>query len=158
MGNTLLKCTPEEVGISSEAVHGFLDQIERNQVHLHSFMILRGKKVFAQGAYAPCRMEDIHMLFSLSKSFTSTAVGFAVQEGRLSLSDRLVDFFEEELAGLPEDAVCDRMKKGDGAASPYHEYRADRPGGWIVFGQAKGLGGELSHQPGGERAGKLVYV
>lgn len=36
------------------------------------------------------------MLFSLSKSFTSTAAGLAVSEGRLSLDDSVVSFFPEQ--------------------------------------------------------------
>lgn len=91
----LERITPEEAGVPCSAIEGFLDQIREKQVHLHSFMMLKGDKVFAEGSYAPCRMEDVHMLFSLSKSFTAVAVGFAVQEGLLSVEDRVLSFFEE---------------------------------------------------------------
>lgn len=102
--------TPKEVGVDPRDVLDFLDRIGERNIHLHSFMMLKEDKVFAQGSYAPCKKEDLHMLFSMSKSFTSTAVGFAVQEGRLKLTDRAVDFFREELAGRKEK-VSPNMKK-----------------------------------------------
>lgn len=102
--------TPKEAGIDPGDVMDFLDRIEERHIHLHSFMMLKGDKVFAKGSYAPCRADDLHMLFSMSKSFTSTAIGFAVQEGRLALTDRVVDFFGEELAGK-EKNVSPNMKK-----------------------------------------------
>ena len=37
----------------------------------------------------------VHLAYSLSKTVTATAVGFLVQEGRLSLDDRVLDHFPE---------------------------------------------------------------
>ena len=102
--------TPAEVGIDPRGVIDFLDRIEKGNIHLHSFMMLKNDKVFAQGSYAPCRADDLHMLFSMSKSFTSMAIGFAVQEGRIKLSDKVVDLFKEELTGREEN-VSQNMKK-----------------------------------------------
>jgi CubicO group peptidase (beta-lactamase class C family) len=42
---------------------------------------VRHGKVSAEGWWAPYHAEDNHELYSLSKSFTSTAVGMAVAEG-----------------------------------------------------------------------------
>jgi len=42
------------------------------------------------------RPELSHTLFSVSKSFTSTAVGIAIGEGRFSLDDPVVSFFPAE--------------------------------------------------------------
>ena len=60
-------------------------------------MILRHGKVIAEGWWSPYRRHDPHMLFSLSKSFTSTAVGLAVAEGRLSVDDPVGSFFPDDL-------------------------------------------------------------
>lgn len=95
----LERITPTEAGIRPEAIEGFLRQVEEKKIHLHNFRMIKGDKVFAEGSYAPCEEKDLHILYSLSKSFTSTAIGFAVQEGLLSLDDKMVDFFEEELKG-----------------------------------------------------------
>ena len=43
-------------------------------------MLLRHGKVVAEGWWAPYGKNDPHVMFSLSKSFTSTAVGLAIAE------------------------------------------------------------------------------
>ncbi len=86
---------PEEVGIVREGVHSFLDAIEQQSLVLHSFMLLRHGKVAAQGFWHPYQEHMPHMLYSLSKSFTATAIGFAVTEGLLNVTDRVVSFFSE---------------------------------------------------------------
>ena len=84
---------PESLGVSSRGVLGFVDSVERSGLELHSFMLLRHGCVAAEGWWAPFRPELKHMLYSLSKSFTSTAIGLAVMEGRLSVDDPVVEFF-----------------------------------------------------------------
>ena len=98
MNHSLLPHTsPEAQGISSAAVLDFVTTAEKTIHHLHSFVLLRHGRVVAQGWWHPYNPETPHMLFSLSKSFTSSAVGLAVTEGRLSLDDQLISFFPEEL-------------------------------------------------------------
>ena len=36
-------------------------------------------------------------MYSVSKSFTSTGVGFAISEGKLKLTDQVISFFPDEL-------------------------------------------------------------
>ena len=72
--------------ISAAGIEAFLDAIEAApSIALHSLMILRRGRVVAEGWWAPYRPDDVHLLYSISKSFTSTALGFAVAEKRLSL-------------------------------------------------------------------------
>ncbi|ASS68659.1 MULTISPECIES: serine hydrolase [unclassified Paenibacillus] len=92
----LPRTTPEAQGIPSAAVIGFLDAVRERQLELHSFMLLRRGQVAAEGWWAPYRPEYPHMLFSLSKSFTSTAIGFAEAEGLLSVNDPVIGFFPDE--------------------------------------------------------------
>ena len=98
---------PETQGVSSEAVLSWINSVERDVDALHSFVLVRHGKIVAEGWWAPYRRESPHMLYSLSKSFTSTAVGIAVDEGRLSLDDRVVSFFPDKLPGQP----CDNLKR-----------------------------------------------
>ena len=72
-------------------------------------MVLRHGKVVAEGWWAPYGKNDPHVMFSLSKSFTSTAVGFAIAEGKLSLDDSV-------LAAFPEDAPADAERQPEGDA------------------------------------------
>jgi hypothetical protein len=59
-------------------------------------MLLRHAVVVAEGWWHPYRLEAPHVLFSLSKSFTSSAVGLAVAEGLLSVEDPLLKFFPDD--------------------------------------------------------------
>ncbi|MFU1797886.1 serine hydrolase domain-containing protein [Paenibacillus azoreducens] len=87
----------EALGISSQKVIEFLDHLKAHQIEMHSFMLLRHGQVAADGWWAPYGPELPHMLFSLSKSFTSTAIGMALHEGILTLDDTVISFFPEDL-------------------------------------------------------------
>ncbi len=98
--NSLKRSTPEEQGIASKAMLNFLEALEKETQlktghELHSIMILRHGYVVCEGWWAPYRKSVPHKLFSLSKSFTSTAVGLAVQEGIIGLEDSVMSFFPE---------------------------------------------------------------
>lgn len=98
---TLLRSTPEAQGIPSAAITAFLEAAEQSDCGLHSFMLLRHGHVVAEGWWSPYAPDAPHMLFSLSKSFTSTAVGLAVAEGRLSVDDPVLAFFPKEAPAKP---------------------------------------------------------
>lgn len=97
----LPRARPESQGVASAAILRFIEAAERDVHELHSFMLLRHGNVIAEGWWSPYRREDPHMLFSLSKSFTSTAVGLAVAEGRFSVDDPVVSFFPDEAPAVP---------------------------------------------------------
>ncbi|MEG6590123.1 serine hydrolase domain-containing protein [Paenibacillus barengoltzii] len=90
----------KELGISARNVIHFLEYLKAHSIELHSFMLMRQGHVAAEGWWAPYGPDLPHMLFSLSKSFTSTAIGMAVYEGKLSLDDPVVSFFPED---VPEE-------------------------------------------------------
>lgn len=99
----LQHCTPESLGVPSGAVLDMLDELYRYGIEMHSFMLLRHGKVCAQGSWAPYNPETPHIMFSFSKSLTSTAVGFAVQEGIVSLDERIIDIFPEKSPENPSE-------------------------------------------------------
>src|SRR5215469_12347936 len=68
----------------------FLDAVERSWIELHSLMALRHGHVVAEGWWAPYTADNPHLLYSLSKSFTSMAVGIAIEEGLLRVNDSLL--------------------------------------------------------------------
>lgn len=96
------RSTPEAQGVPSQAILSFLDEVERGVPELHSLMLLRHGSVIAEGWWAPYAPQISHMLFSLSKSFTSTAVGMAVAEGRLTVEDKVLSFFPGEAPAEPD--------------------------------------------------------
>jgi len=95
--NKLTRSTPETEGVSSEGILRFVEAAEKSNIEFHSFMFLRHGKVIAEGWWNPYRPDLKHTMYSLSKSFTSTAVGFAVTEKRLSVNDKVISFFPEDL-------------------------------------------------------------
>ncbi len=97
----LPRSTPEAQGVASEAIARFIEEADRKVDAIHSFMLVRHGHVVAEGWWEPFTAEQRHMMFSLSKSFTSTAVGLAIEEGKLSLDDRVLQFFPEDAPPEP---------------------------------------------------------
>ncbi|HEY1170282.1 MAG TPA: serine hydrolase [Verrucomicrobiae bacterium] len=102
---SLPRSTPEAQGVSSTGIQSFLDAIAKSNHELHSFMMLRHGHVIAEGWWAPYGPEYVHTMYSMSKSFTSTAVGFAVAEGRLTVEDKVISFFPNDLP----DKISDNL-------------------------------------------------
>jgi CubicO group peptidase (beta-lactamase class C family) len=97
----LPRALPEEVGIPSQAVTSFIDALARSGQEIHSFMLLRHGRVASEAWWKPYEPALPHQLFSLSKSFTSTGIGFAVTEGRLSVDEPVLTFFPEAAPKRP---------------------------------------------------------
>src|SRR6201747_1478517 len=87
----LPRSAPAASGVSSRAIAALLDRLEAQSVECHSIMVVRHGQVVAEGWWAPYSAERPHLLYSLTKSFTSVAVGLAIADGLLSLDDRVVD-------------------------------------------------------------------
>jgi CubicO group peptidase (beta-lactamase class C family) len=87
--------SPESVGISSQAIIDFLDCCEKEEIELHSFMLLRHGKVAAECWWKPFNAKTPHAMFSFSKSVTSAAIGFAIDEGLLALDTKVYEIFPE---------------------------------------------------------------
>ena len=110
-GGQLPRSTPEEQGVSSASILAFLEAIAKSKHEFQSFMMVRHGHVIAEGWWSPYRANANHMLYSLSKSFTSTAVGFAVSEGKLKVSDLVTSFFPDDLpATISENLATLRVK------------------------------------------------
>lgn len=90
------RSTPEEQGISSQAILDFVQAADKNVNTFHSFMIVRHGHVVSEGWWKPESADKPHILNSVSKSFNSTAVGLAIQEGKLKLDDPVLKFFPDD--------------------------------------------------------------
>lgn len=95
--STLPRSTPEKEGVSSQAIINFLDSTVVGRNEFHSFMLLRHGKVIAEGWWNPYRADLKHTLYSCSKSFTATAVGLAVADRKLRVTDKVISFFPDQL-------------------------------------------------------------
>jgi CubicO group peptidase (beta-lactamase class C family) len=94
-GQDLKRSTPEEEGVSSKAISEWIKSYSSEKHELHSIMILRHGKVIAEGWAKPYAAELKHSMYSVSKSWTSTAIGLLVDEGKLSVTDKVISFFPE---------------------------------------------------------------
>jgi len=104
-GMALPRSTPERQGISSNVIRGFVQAADTGIDAMHSFMLVRHGQVVAEGWWGPFDAATPHVLFSLSKSFTSTAVGLAVAEGKLSLDDEVLKVFPEDAPPQPSEKL-----------------------------------------------------
>jgi CubicO group peptidase (beta-lactamase class C family) len=97
----LPRSSPERQGISATAILAFVNRADSEIDAMHSFMLVRHGHVVAEGWWSPYDSGVPHMLYSLSKSFTSTAVGLAIADGKLSLDDQVLKFFPEDAPAAP---------------------------------------------------------
>jgi len=100
--NPLPRSTPEAQGISSQAIRDYVEAADKVNTQ-HSFMIVRHGHVIAEGWWKPEAADKPHILNSLSKSFNSTAVGMAIEEGKLSLDDHVLKFFPADAPAEPSE-------------------------------------------------------
>ena len=99
---SLPRSTPEAQGVSSQAILDFVEAADKINT-LHSFMVVRHGHVIAEAWWKPEAADKPHVLMSLSKSFNSTAVGLAIEEGKLSLDDPVLKFFPADAPADPSD-------------------------------------------------------
>ena len=145
--------TPESQGVSSAAILKWIDACEKTfdagpDGALHGFVIVRHGKVIAEGSWKPFdTLNETHMLYSHSKSFTSSAIGFLVDEGKVDLDERLVDILPEDVPAKPdprlgEIRVRDLLTMNVGADGDHTIGR--NPSEWTKWFMKK----ELQRRPG----------
>ncbi|HLT74980.1 MAG TPA: serine hydrolase [Ohtaekwangia sp.] len=101
----LPRSTPEAEGVSSRELLRFVNAADKSEVEFHSLMILRNGKVIAEGWWSPYRPDLKHTMYSVSKSWTSTAIGFAVAEKLITVEDPVIKFFPDQLPDTVSDAL-----------------------------------------------------
>jgi CubicO group peptidase (beta-lactamase class C family) len=96
MASSLPRSTPADQRVDPAAILSFLDALDRHPgIEMHSLMVVRNGQVIAEGWWAPYSAGRPQLLYSLSKSFTSTAAAFAQAEGLLDLDDTVISHFAE---------------------------------------------------------------
>ena len=103
MPTSLPRSAPADQGVDPTAILSFLDALdERPDIEMHSLMVVRHGRVVAEGWWAPYSTGRPHLLYSLSKSFTSTAAALAQAEGLLTLDDTVISHFPEFAADITD--------------------------------------------------------
>ena len=103
---SLPRSRPSELGVPAAGIGDFLDQVQNDRLELHSLMVVQHGQVAAEGWWDPYTADGVQLLYSLSKSFTSTAIGLAIAEGRLSVDDLVISHFPELVTAELDERVA----------------------------------------------------
>jgi CubicO group peptidase (beta-lactamase class C family) len=103
----LPRSVPEAEGVDSGGLLRFVEALEKKINAVHSIMLVRHGKVIAEGWWAPYAADDLHIMYSVTKSFTSTAIGLASQEGLLDVNDLVLSHFPD----LAPEKPAEQMKQ-----------------------------------------------
>ncbi len=95
--------TPESCGIESDRVLDFLEYLEDSGLTTHSILMMKDDKIFAEAYWKPFDKDFCHRMYSQTKSYVSIAIGLLVEEGKLSLDDKIYDYFKDELDVIPSE-------------------------------------------------------
>jgi CubicO group peptidase (beta-lactamase class C family)/predicted glycoside hydrolase/deacetylase ChbG (UPF0249 family) len=106
LAKSLPRSTPAAEKVNAKGLSDYLAAVEKSKQDLHSLMIVRNGKVVAERWFGQHAADKPHVLFSVSKTFTATAIGFAVSEGKLKVTDKVMDFFPDK---MPE-VISDNLK------------------------------------------------
>lgn len=71
---------PEQVGIDRNEIKALIDDFDQSNIEVHSLMLIREGKIAYESYRYPYCKEAPHTMYSVSKSFTSVAIGFAIDE------------------------------------------------------------------------------
>ena len=113
--NDNIIATPESEGLDSNQIIKFLQIVKNRKINLHSFLLAKKGKILAEGYFSPFNKDFKHRIYSSSKTFVALAIGRAIGEGKINLSDKLVEFFpeyqvKEDREWLKQTTVEDALK------------------------------------------------
>ena len=120
----LVFATPESLGIPSGAIDDFLEELAEKRLCMHSYLLLRHGKVAAEGYWSPFNEGRKHRMYSISKSFTSIAIGMMIEKGKLSLNSKVSQYFPEYLPENPHPYVLEATIRDLLMMATYNRYNS----------------------------------
>lgn len=134
----------------SKAMANYLKAVKNSKQDLHSIMVLQHGKVLAEKWMGEGAADKPHILYSVSKTFTATAIGFAVSEGKLKVTDKVISFFPDKLPAeispdLKEMSIQDLLTMSCGQdTDPTNSIRKQEGVDWVQ----EFLSVPVEHKPG----------
>lgn len=94
----MINCSEVTVSedVNLDAVAAFMKKCKENKTDVHSLKIIHNGEDKVRIAPAPYSFEYKQQIYSLSKSFTSTAIGFLSDDGVIDINDRVIDIFSDK--------------------------------------------------------------
>ena len=87
--------TPEKMGISSENITKLLEGLKKEDLAMHSVVIMRHGEIVAEAYAEPFDADSLHRMYSVSKSFVAMAIGVLEAEGKISINDTIDNYFPD---------------------------------------------------------------
>lgn len=91
----LPRALPQDKGVDPQAIVDFIEAVQADGLELHSFMLYRDGAVVSEAFWRPYAARRPHVQHSATKSWTATAIGLLIDDGRLALDDKVVEFFTQ---------------------------------------------------------------
>ena len=149
-----LTSTPEEQGLDSAKLAEGLLEIQQKNIPVHSLLIVRNGRVLLDATFYPYDGKSPHSVGSVTKSLTTLLIGIAIDQGKLSLNDKMVSFFPDTTIANPDarkNAITIRdlasMSSGFDCIYEPNEptvYAMETSPNWVQFG----LDLPMAHKPG----------
>ncbi|MDR3141022.1 MAG: ChbG/HpnK family deacetylase [Tannerellaceae bacterium] len=99
----LPRSAPAAENVNAKGLSDYLEAVKKSGQEIHSLMIVRNGKVVAERWFAGHAADKPHVMYSVSKTFTATAAGFAVSEGKLNVTDKVASFFPDKMPATVND-------------------------------------------------------
>jgi CubicO group peptidase (beta-lactamase class C family) len=144
VGKPLPRSTPAAENIDAEGISHYLDAVKTSNQNLHSLMIVRNGHVVAEYWFGDHAADKPHTMFSVSKTYTATAIGFAITEGKLNLTDKVISFFPDKLPKQIDDHLKALEIRHLLIMASGHDIEPKREGDWLETFFAS----PLKHYPG----------
>lgn len=145
VGSALPRSTPEAQGVPSAAVEALVRELDAQDA-VHGMVLVRHGTVIAEGWWAPYTAERPHSLYSVSKSFTSAAVGLALDEGLFGIDDRVADLLPHDLPADPDPRLARLTLRHLLTMTSGHGGRSFEPRDQVTVASA--LGTPFTDEPG----------
>jgi CubicO group peptidase (beta-lactamase class C family) len=149
-----LTSTPEEQGLDSAKLAEGLLKIQQKNIPIHSLIIVRNGRMVLNATFYPYNGQSPHSVGSVTKSLTTLLIGIAIDQGKLSLDDKLVSFFPDSSLANPDDRKNNIRIRDLASMSSGFEciYEPNEPTvqametspNWVQFG----LDLPMAHKPG----------
>ena len=89
--------TPEDLSMDSSRLQGLVDYVEENDYPIHSVVVIKNGYIVLEDYFGShFDVNSTHLLYSVTKSFTSALIGIAIDQGYIdNVSQLLLPFFPE---------------------------------------------------------------
>ena len=127
---------PENVGMSSKNIKGYIELLEKSRLSTHNIIIAKGNDILYENYWAPFHKDFLHRMYSVTKSYVSLAIGFLEQDKMISLDDKMIKYFPVELQNQKDENLCNQSIRDMlmmATAKPQENWFREKPADRVQF-------------------------